>query len=199
MKHAIIVGHPNETSLSLSIAKAYADQVTALGGAVVWRDLYRSSFEPRLQAQEVPRAAGFQAGADVTGERDLLRDADVFAFVYPVWFNAPPAIIVGYIQRVFGMGFGYGPIHHGGNEPLLGGRRLVSFSTSGAPNAWLQQEGGWDALQNLFDRHFAAVCGLTFIGHHHFGGVTSQMRADVAESIIQSVQSIAADVCKMRS
>jgi NAD(P)H dehydrogenase (quinone) len=70
-----------------------------------------------------PRPAGFAPGADVARERELLADADVFAFIYPLWFNVPRAVVTGYVQRVFGMGFGYGPIREGRNQPLPEGRR----------------------------------------------------------------------------
>jgi NAD(P)H dehydrogenase (quinone) len=171
LKHAIIVGHPNPASFNLAVAHAYQDAVEALGHVALLRDLYRIDFDPRLKDGEIPRAAGFAAAEDVATERALIADADVFAFIYPLWFNAPPAIVSGYVQRVFGMGFGYGPIHEGRNQQLLLGRRMISFSTSGAPAEWLRTEGSWDALKNLFDQHVADVCGMTMLDHRHYGRV----------------------------
>jgi NAD(P)H dehydrogenase (quinone) len=195
LKHAVIVANPNANSLSLTIAGAYADEARVLGDVVVFRDLYREGFDPRLAAEEIPRPEGFRPGMDVEAERRLIGDANVFAFVYPLWFNAPPAILVGYVQRVFGMGFGYGPVKEGGNQPLLRERRLISFSTSGAPTEWLRQEGGMTALRNLFDQHLADVCGMTVIDHVHFGGVTGRVRADVIERYISETRRIADNVC----
>lgn len=141
MKHAVIAAHPRAESFTLSVAHTYVEAARARGQEAVLRDLYRLGFEPRLQEGEIPRPSGFAPGADVAGERQALAGVDVFAFIYPLWFNAPPAILLGYVQRVFGMGFGYGPIRQGGNQPLLGGRKLISFTSSGAPEAWLRQEG----------------------------------------------------------
>jgi NAD(P)H dehydrogenase (quinone) len=170
-KHAIIVAHPNVDSFSMSVARRYRESVEALGCSTIVRDLYRTGFDPRLQDGEIPRPQGFAAGEDIVAERQLIGDAKVFAFVYPLWFNAPPAILVGYIQRVFGMGFGYGPIHGGENTRLLLGRRMISFSSSGAPAEWLRTEGSWGALRNLFDDHVAQVCGLTVLDHRHYGRI----------------------------
>jgi NAD(P)H dehydrogenase (quinone) len=117
-----------------------------------------------------------------------LADADVFCFVYPVWFNAPPAILVGYIQRVFGMGFGYGPQHQGGTRQLLMGRSLISFSSSGAPAEWMRSEGGWSALQNLFDAHVADVCGMRAIEHRHYGRVLAATPANRIEAHLRDVR-----------
>jgi NAD(P)H dehydrogenase (quinone) len=126
MKHAVIVAHPSARSRTSSAAKAYASAVKAAGDDVVVRDLYRLGFDPCLKADEIPRPSGYQAASDVVAERDALSDVGVFALVYPFWFNAPPAILKGYVDRVFSMGFGYGPMT-GGTEPLLEGRKLISL------------------------------------------------------------------------
>jgi NAD(P)H dehydrogenase (quinone) len=180
-KHVIIVAHPNADSFAMSVARRYQKCVEALGCSTLQRDLYRLNFDPRLQDDEIPRPKGFTAGDDVVAERKLIGDAEVFAFVYPLWFNTPPAILLGYIQRVFGMGFGYGPIRGGENARLLLGRGMISFSSSGAPAEWLRTEGSWGALRNLFDDHVAQVCGMTVLDHRHYGRIlagTPQPRLD---------------------
>ena len=120
----------------------------------------------------------------VLPERALLADADVFAFVYPLWFNGPPAILKGYVDRVFGMGFGFTPAF-GGTDPALRGRRLISFTTSGAPDAWVQDTGAMDALRRLFDDHLAGVCGLEVVDHVHFGGMVSGITDEAFDDEVQ--------------
>lgn len=190
MKHALIVAHPNPDSFNLALAHTYQAAVLALGHAVVLRDLYRIGFDPRLGIGEVPGPQGFTAGADVVAERALIGDADVFAFVYPLWFYAPPAMLKGYIDRVFGMGFGYGP-GAAGNTPSLVGRMMFSVSSSGAPQAWIRQSGDWQAMRQLFDQHFAGVCGLSVVDHLHFGailpGITAEAVQDCAAEVAAAV------------
>lgn len=180
MKHAVIIAHPNETSFTMSVARTYCEAVGKSGDDVLLRDLYRMNFAPCLETGEVPNVAGFAPGSDVVSERQLLTDVDVFTFVYPLWMNAQPAMMKGYIDRVFGMGFAFGP-GRGGNVPLLKSRKMISFTSSGAPTDWVVSTGAWNAIQKLFDEHFAAVCGLDLIDHLHFGGVTPGIRADVIE------------------
>src|SRR5690606_37493880 len=55
MKHAVIIAHPNRTSLTHSAARAYAEAAEALGHEVIVRDLYAMDFDPRLQAAEIPQ------------------------------------------------------------------------------------------------------------------------------------------------
>lgn len=188
MKHAIIVAHPSRDSLTCAVAQTYADAVAGLGHQAITRDLYRLGFDPRLKISEIPGPRRPDFGADVLTERAVLADADVFVFVYPLWFNAPPAILKGYVDRVFSMGFGYEPIP-GGTASLLDGKKLISFSSSGAPDAWIQGTGALTALMTLFDSHLAAVCGLTVVDHHHTGGVAPGITSEAVEEIMAAVRS----------
>lgn len=187
MKHAIIIAHPGETSFTATMAQAYETAVRAKGHSVVIRDLYRMKFDPCLRECEIPWAPDFKAPQDVLDERSLLADVDVFAQFYPLWLNAPPAILKGYMERIFGMGFAY-KRGRGGNEPLLTGRRLFSVSSSGAPMDWVVKTGAWQAMRTLFDSHFAAVCGLDVADHVHFGGVVPGLRPDFVERSAAAVR-----------
>jgi NAD(P)H dehydrogenase (quinone) len=187
MKHAVIVAHPDVRSFTVSVAQAYCEAVQAKGHIPLLRDLYRMNFAPCLTASEIPKPAGFSPEKDVQDERRLLADAEVFAFVYPFWMNAQPAMLKGYIDRVFGMGFAYGA-GRGGNVPLLKSRKMISFTSSGAPTNWVQKSGAWDAVRKLFDEHFAGVCGLELVDHIHFGGIHAGIRADAVETMLGRVR-----------
>lgn len=190
MKHVVIVAHPNPASFNLAVAQAYADAVRGRGHEAILRDLYRMDFDPRLKASELPGPHGVAPAPDVIAERSLLADADIFALVYPFWFNAPPAMLKGYVERVFGMGFGYGPIESGRNIPLQVGRKLISFSTSGGPTEWLRQEGALTALRNVFDAHLAGVLGLTLVDHIHFGSVTPDLAPERSAAMLAEVSRV---------
>lgn len=190
MKHAVIIAHPNPQSLTSAVGKAYADAVATLGHAVIVRDLYRMGFDPCLKAGEIPKPSGFEFAADVVAERQLLADVDVFALVYPFWFNAPPAILKGYVDRVFSMGFGYAP-RLGGAEPLLDGKRLISFTSSGAPESWVRETGALQALTVLFDQHLANMTGLRILDHVHVGGIVPDITPEAFEDVLEGVRKAA--------
>src|SRR5690349_22497846 len=101
MKHAVILAHPSRASLNAALAHTYVETAERLGHEVVVRDLYAMRFDPCLKAAEIPGPKAPRFRADVQRERTILDDADVFAFVYPLWFNGPPAILKGYVDRVF--------------------------------------------------------------------------------------------------
>ena len=100
VKHAVIACHPEHRSFTLSVAERYAKTVRGHGHEAVVRDLYRLRFNLVLRARE---RRGVPA-PDVNREWGALGKPDVFVLVYPIWFGAPPAMLKGYIDRVFGAG-----------------------------------------------------------------------------------------------
>ena len=184
---AVIVAHPRRRSFTVAMAEAFSEAARAEGAEVVERDLYRLRFDPRLRAEEMPDHLGARVRPDVAREREAIAGADIFAFFYPLWFNATPAMMKGYVDRVFGREFGYAARTHGGSRALLEGRKMVTFTSSGAPQDWVERSGAWDAMQKHFDEHFAAVTGMEIIGHHNVGGVGGGMRRDVVERHRQEV------------
>jgi NAD(P)H dehydrogenase (quinone) len=191
MKHSVIVAHPSGSSFNISVARAYADAARVLGQEVVVRDLYRINFAPCLMEDELPFAPNHRPRHDVVAERLLLSGVQVFAFVYPFWFNAPPAILKGYIDRVFGAGFGYAPAR-AGSEPLLKHRKMITFSSSGAPDHWVVNTGAYEAARRIFDEHFSTVCGLQLLDHIHFGGIVGGIRSDAVAQKLAIVASTVA-------
>ncbi len=186
MKHAVIFAHPSAESFTASVAGAYASAAEALGHQVLRRDLYRMNFDPCLKLEELPHGA-FKPGPDVVAERQMLSDVEVFAFVYPLWLNTPPAIMKGYMERVFGFGFAYGGTGNSGT-PLLKGRKLIRFSSSGAPQHWLAETGAQDAMHALFDRYFSQLCGMTALEHVHVGGMVPGASSFFVQARLKDVE-----------
>ncbi|MBC7668456.1 MAG: NAD(P)H-dependent oxidoreductase [Gemmatimonadaceae bacterium] len=190
MSHAVILAHPNPRSFNAAMASAYVEDLKAMGQEVILRDLYALRFDPCLKASEIPGPSAFTPEPDVLAERALLAKAEVFVFVYPFWFNAPPAILKGYVDRVFSMGFGYEP-DVGGTRPGLSGRRLLSFSSSGAPDAWVRSTGALANLQTVFDHHLAAVCGMSVLDHIHFGAIVADITPEAVGTCLDQVRATA--------
>jgi NAD(P)H dehydrogenase (quinone) len=190
LQHAIIIAHPKPSSFTHSIAKAYVEAIVARGHHVVERDLYAMNFDPCLKAEETPGPTGYHTSPDAAAERLRLANVDVFAFFYPWWFNAPPAILKGYVDRIFSTGFGYRPTF-GGTGPALEGKRLISFSSSGAPDYWVRETDALEVLIRGFDHHLCGVCGLEFMDHVHFGGVIPGMTEEQASDLLAKVETTA--------
>ena len=167
-KHAVIACNPDEDSFTLSVARRYGETVQAHAHEVVLRDLYRMNFDPVLHSRE---REGHPA-KDVRHEWAVLGKVDVFVLVYPIWFGTTPAMLKGYIDRVFGAGRTRGWGGEGSQRELLAGKRLVSLTSSGKQRAWLAEKGVLGSLRTVYDRYFAEVFGFLETHSYHFDGVS---------------------------
>lgn len=170
-KHAVILCHPDPSSFNAAVAKTYSEAVRANFHEVVLRDLYGLKFDPVLKANEQPSAMEFVPLDDIATELDVLHDANVIVFVYPIWFGTPPAMLKGYVERVLGAGFGHRLIRERGGGSVAAGKHLVSITTSGNSSQWLDSQGAMVSLHNVFDNYLANAFSMASHAHLHLSGI----------------------------
>jgi NAD(P)H dehydrogenase (quinone) len=191
MKHLVVVAHPAPESFTMKLTRAYAAELDSLGHDAQVRDLYRMGFNPILAAPELaPADPQHPASADVAAAQDEIRAADVLTVIYPIWWMSMPAMMKGYIDRVFARGFAYesrAGIVHG----LLGGKKAVLVTVSGAPLPVLVGDGRWGAVQMLQDTHIFRASGFELLEHLHFDAVTPHLPAAAAERHIARIRDCA--------
>lgn len=181
MRHIVIVAHPAAASFTMGLARAYAAELEQLGHSQRTCDLYRMGFNPVLTAPELaPVDATHPASADVAQAQDDIRAADTLTVIYPLWWMAMPAMMKGYIDRVFARGFAYearAGIVHG----LLSGKTAVLITVSAAPLSALVSDGRWDAAQVLQDTHIFRAAGFELLEHLHVDEVAPHLPEAIAE------------------
>lgn len=156
MAHVLVVyAHPEPRSLNGALKDVAVGGLRALGHDVQVSDLYAMTWKSTLDAADFQDVEGgdrlhitaasrraFEGGsqsADVVAEQRKLLWADAVVFQFPLWWSAPPAILKGWIDRVFGNGFGYGIGSYDGPQrarrygdgTLAGKRALVSVTGGG--------------------------------------------------------------------
>jgi NAD(P)H dehydrogenase (quinone) len=191
MKHLIIVAHPAENSFTMALTRTYAAELEKLGHTQRTFDLYRSGFDPVLGAHELASVdADHPASADVARAQDDIRTADVLTVLYPLWWLTMPAMMKGYIDRVFARGFAYesrdGVVHG-----LLSGKKAILITLSGAPLPLLVKSGNWNAVQVLQDTHIFRSAGFELLEHLHFDQIVPQLSHAAAEQHMARVRSCA--------
>jgi NAD(P)H dehydrogenase (quinone) len=178
----------------MAMVRRYADVATSLGQQVVIRDLYRMGFDPVLKAPEEP-SDHFVAAPDVDAELALIEGADVLALVYPLWFGMPPAMLKGYVDRVLGAGFSFRSVEQREPHSFLRGTRLVSFTSSGTRQPWLEEQGAWLSLRKLFDDYLCHAFSMHSAEHVHFGSVVEGLKARFIAENLFTVEQAARRIC----
>jgi len=163
----VVLGHQNPGSFCHAIAATAIDELRNAGHEIVYHDLYAEKFDPILPHAEIPRGAAL----DPVVERHCreVSAADGYIVVHPNWWAMPPAILKGWIDRVFRQGvvYQFGP---GGVETFLDGRRAAVFTTSNTPRDDELRLYG-DPLENLWINCVFGMCGLKNCVRRNFESV----------------------------
>lgn len=106
MPAVVVLAHPLPGALSHRLAATAVAALSGAGHETTLLDLYADGFDPRLTREEREGYYAMPARPDAALARHkaLLADADALAFVFPTWWFGPPAILKGWIDRVFAPG-----------------------------------------------------------------------------------------------
>ena len=163
----VLIGHQNQGSFCHAIAAAAVDELNAAGHEVVYHDLYAEKFDPILPHEEIPG----DAPLDPIVEQHCreLTAADGYVIVHPNWWAMPPAILKGWLDRVWRQGvvYRFGP---DGVEPLLTGKRAVVLTTSNTPRDDELRLFG-DPLENLWRACMFNFCGVEDFARRNFESI----------------------------
>lgn len=156
MNVLVVIAHPKPGSFCHAITAAAVEELGAMGHEVVYHDLCVEDFDPLLPGEEIPRDA--QLDPVVEQHCRELAAADGYLVVHPNWWAMPPAILKGWLDRVWRQGvvYKFGPE---GVIPLLSGKRAVVFTTSNTPRDDELRLYG-DPLENLWKACVFNMCGV---------------------------------------
>jgi putative NADPH-quinone reductase len=161
MRIGVYVAHPRHGSFNHALFDAVVDELRQRGCEVLAHDLCAEGFSPVLTAEETEtvQAAERSEDAQLDLHRAEVATLDGLVFVHPNWWGMPPAVLTGWMQRVFVPGVAY-KLGTAEGEPvglLRAGRALV-LNTSDTPAEREHGEFG-DPLQRVW-----AACVLPYVG-----------------------------------
>ena len=134
--------HPVERSFNAAVRDCALAALKAAGHEVDLIDLYREGFDPVLSTAEREAYLADTAWVVARVERHvaLLKRAEGLVFVYPTWFYGPPAMLKGWLERVWLPDVAFTVPKKVGDKPgpgLTHIRWLCCITTSGSPWWWL--------------------------------------------------------------
>ncbi len=136
---ALIIGNPMPDSLDHALAEAYRVAAADGGATVRVIDLAVEDFEPvptdRSELRVADRSDTERLGPAIQQMIETILWADHLVFVHPVWWGTYPAVLKGFIDRVFLSGVAFQYRGQGsGWDKLLAGRTARILVTMDAPN-----------------------------------------------------------------
>lgn len=169
MKAHIVFAHPNLQSYNGQLRNTAIQTLEASGWSVSVSDLYQMKFKASadeddftslynidffdLQVEQQVASQRKTYSVDIAREHQLLSEADLIIFQFPLWWYSMPALMKGYVDRVFSYGWAYG-----GGQALAGKQILVSITTGAPDFAWTTEKRG--TIKDIFKHLFIGTFGL---------------------------------------
>ena len=161
MKISLILAHPDKNSFNSAIAQCCRETLVANGHTVYFHDLYAEKFDALLPAHEIPRTA--ELPHELEMHCDEISSADGIIVVHPNWWGQPPAILKGWIDRVFRPGIAYEFVEEDSGEGvpvgLLRAKSALVFNTSNTETN-REIEVFKDPLETIWKNCIFNLCGV---------------------------------------
>lgn len=103
-KIAIINGHPNKESFNFGVAEAYKNGAIESGAEIKEIIITDLNFNPNLQFGYQKR---MELEPDLLEAWEMIQWADHLVWIHPVWWGGLPALMKGFIDRLFLPGLAY--------------------------------------------------------------------------------------------
>ena len=188
MKNLIVYAHPNSGSLNHFFKQIVLESLQESGEEIAVRDLNEINFNPVLSLDDMNGQRMGTVADDVKTEQDFITWADRIIFIYPIWWTGMPAIMKGYIDRVFSYGFAY-RYDQGVQKGLLTGKKTIIINSHGKSNAEYEAMGMDKALILTSDTGIFTYSGLEIQQHFYFDKADKASADNISdwESQIQTI------------
>ncbi|WP_329120880.1 NAD(P)H oxidoreductase [Streptomyces sp. NBC_01353] len=157
-RHTLLVlAHPRTDSLTAQVADLVHARLKDGARSVDVLDLYAEGFDPVLRPADEPDWENREKAytAEVHAHMDRILAADDIVVVFPVWWMAPPAVLKGWIDRVWNYGFAYGR-----SKPRLAAKRMLWLALMGNAEAEIEQLGLSTVLDLQLRVAVSRFCGI---------------------------------------
>lgn len=180
MNVLVVYCHPVPTSFVASVRDQVLAALDRPGRVTRVTDLYADGFDPCFDAHD--RRTHLESGVAPALQRhaDDLRWCDVLVLVYPTWWSGQPAMLKGWIDRVWANGVAW-VLPEGSDRirPLLHNvRRIVVVTTHGSSKLInsLQGEGGKRVVTRALRSLCSRRCRTTWVAMYGVDKSTAEQR-----------------------
>jgi NAD(P)H dehydrogenase (quinone) len=174
-----IYAHQEPASFNAALKAVAVETLEKAGHKVKVSDLYAMQFKPVLDADDFlqrkkpdklalfpEQINAIKTGTfvpDIMEEMDKVKWADMLIFQFPIYFTGMPAIMKGWLDRIFAAGFAFDPITQGVYENgLLKGKKVMMTITTGADENTYSESGAHGDIHTLLK--YITHCIFEYVG-----------------------------------
>jgi len=165
MNVLIILGHPDSSSFNHALANTCKKQLVLNGHTVLFHDLYKEKFDPVLDSLSPSN------DKDIALHHSHLINSDGIIIIHPNWWGQPPAIVKGWLDRVFLPEIAYTFVKDADgkyiSKGLLKAQTAIVINTSNTPGE-LEAELFKDPLETIWKNRVFKFCGVSNVERINF-------------------------------
>lgn len=156
MKVLTVVSHPRKDSLTFKAAARFVQGLAEAGHEYELLDLHGIGFDPVLRGVDEPDwTAGEQTfSPEVEREINRMKKHDALAIIFPLWWWHLPAMLKGYIDRVWNNGFAYG-------SNQLPHQHVLWMGLAGVSKEQMDKRNYGETITHLLNVGIADYCGIS--------------------------------------
>ncbi|WP_420409418.1 NAD(P)H-dependent oxidoreductase [Hoeflea sp.] len=194
MRCLVVYCHPVPESFCASVRDTVIRTLERNGHNVKLIDLYAEGFDPVMSADERRRYNEMSAeDHPYPDHAELLRNTDAILFVYPTWWYGLPAMLKGWLDRVWTPEVTFGIDGPGPIVPLMTHVRLLGvITTCGAPRWWSYAVGhpGKRTILRGMRALCAKSCRRLFLAHYMMDASTPQTRSAYLKKVEKRLSTV---------
>lgn len=199
MNTLVVVSHPDPHSLTHQVAHSVVEAIRSTGTTVETADLAAESFDPRFSAADLSLFRGNgSTPSDVAEEQTRIDRAEHLILVFPMYWWSMPALLKGWIDRVFVEGWAY---EYGDRVFVKKLDRLTIHLVvvAGDDADSFERHGVHEAIRTQIERGIIEYCGATVGPTNFVYGAETRSRAELATEISAIGSTVADRVAAQRA
>lgn len=206
----IVLAHPEPLSYNAHLAELARATLAAEGWSVTLCDLYAMGFDPceraehyaprrdpgrfDVQAEQHHASTGGAIPGIVRDEIERLDQADLLVLQYPMWWHLPPAMLKGWMDRVFIYGEVYASQKRFEKGRFAGKRAMLSVTVATSADTYSHNGRSGDIDLLLWPVQFSlAYVGYAVIAPFIAYGVEAGLRYSDPATVAARLEGVAAD------
>ncbi|MBO6559516.1 MAG: NAD(P)H-dependent oxidoreductase [Nisaea sp.] len=205
-----VLAHPEPQSYNAHLVRSGVEALEAEGWTATVSDLYAMGFDPSerpehfadplnparfdVQAEQRHASANGTLPEHVTAELERMEAADLLVLQYPMWWHLPPAMLKGWMDRVFAYGEAYTSTKRFENGRFVGKRAMLSVTVGTSRETYEHDGRSGDIDLMLWPVNFSlAYLGYTVLDHFVAYGVEAGLRYSDPATVEARLKKVAED------
>ena len=167
MKVLVVYAHPNPESFNHAVLEEFTKGLKDAGHSIEVADLHKIGFDPRITPEDLAQFRGGKMPDDVLAQQEKVKEADALVFISSIIWGSLPAMLKGWMDRVFSAGFSHRAPRKGeiGPQGLLTHKKALIINTTMLPEPMYKNLGLESAIKITFDQYILKTVGIQNVEH----------------------------------